>query len=150
MKMLREISADFKAMNQTPSDMRKFGFLLGLILLVLGSVIFYRQSQNVDGRTILPALLLFFGIVCIAIAGLKPMLIKPINTVMLVVSLIIGWLMTQVVLVVLFFGLFFPVGIGLKLFGKDPMNRKFEPAANSYWKIRPDEPFEPSRCRRLF
>ena len=45
----------------------------------------------------------------------------------------IGFVMSYVVLGVLFFGIFAPVGILLRAFGKDPMARGFERERKSYW-----------------
>jgi hypothetical protein len=41
-----------------------------------------------------------------------------------------------VFLAVLFYGCIVPVGFLMRLSGKDPMRRRFEPDADSYWIAR--------------
>ena len=44
----------------------------------------------------------------------------------------LGFINTRIILFVIFYGLFFPMGFVMRLFGKDPMQRKIEITANSY------------------
>jgi len=44
----------------------------------------------------------------------------------------LGWINTRIILGILFFVLFSPIGITMKLFGKDPMARKFDKKKESY------------------
>jgi hypothetical protein len=45
----------------------------------------------------------------------------------------IGWVVSHVILAVVFYGVFAPTGVLLRLLGKDPMNRTFERGRASYW-----------------
>ena len=45
---------------------------------------------------------------------------------------IAGWINTRIILAVLFYIVFFPVGILMRLLGKDPMRRRVDDAAASY------------------
>jgi hypothetical protein len=58
----------------------------------------------------------------------------------------IGWTVSQVVLVVMFFGLFTPIGLLFRLIGRDPLNRTRPPELNSYWSPKP----APADLRRYF
>jgi len=51
-------------------------------------------------------------------------------------------------LVLVFFLVFAPVGIALRILGKDPLERKIDPAAESYWSER--KPLDPKRTERQF
>ncbi len=46
---------------------------------------------------------------------------------------VIGWLMTRLILLVLFYLIVTPIGIFVKLFDKDPLNIKFNKNIKSYW-----------------
>lgn len=48
------------------------------------------------------------------------------------VGQLLGWINTRVILGIIFFLLFFPVGLIIRLLGKDPMNRKFDAGATTY------------------
>lgn len=43
---------------------------------------------------------------------------------------------SPVVMGVIFFGVFTPVGVVMRAFGRDAMKRRFEPEAPSYWERR--------------
>jgi len=45
----------------------------------------------------------------------------------------IGFVLSYFIMGLLFFGMITPLGLIFRLIGKDPMNRRFEPAAESYW-----------------
>jgi hypothetical protein len=51
-------------------------------------------------------------------------------------ALILGWIMTRIILSILFFILFVPIGWIARIFGKDFLDQKFDPSANSYWILR--------------
>jgi hypothetical protein len=44
----------------------------------------------------------------------------------------LGWINTRVILGVVFYGLFTPVGLLMRLRGKDPMRRNWEPDTDTY------------------
>ena len=150
MQAIQEIKADLKAIQQTSSAMRWFGLLLGSICLVIAGIMFFWGQQNPGEFAVKPAVFAGLGSVCILMALVIPMALKPVNTVFLIVSMIVGWIMTRVVLTLLFFGLFLPIGLILRMSGKDSMCLKFDREAQSYWIPRTDETFDPVRCRRLF
>lgn len=51
-------------------------------------------------------------------------------------------------LVLVFYLVFAPVGLALRLLGKDPLQQKRDPAAPSYW--RPKKPRDPKQAERQF
>ncbi len=49
----------------------------------------------------------------------------------------VGWLMSRVLLAVLYYGVLTPIGVLLRLGGRDPLERRFDREAWSYWRPRP-------------
>jgi hypothetical protein len=49
----------------------------------------------------------------------------------------IGWIVSHLLLGVLFFGLFTPVGLVFKLIGRDALARRYAPERASYWESKP-------------
>src|SRR5262249_50753012 len=47
-----------------------------------------------------------------------------------------GWLVSTALLTLLFFAVFVPAAAIMKLIGHDPMARKRDPKAESYWIVR--------------
>jgi len=52
-------------------------------------------------------------------------------------GLLLSRVIQPVVLALLFFLAIMPTGLLMRLFGKDPLTRRFEPESNSYWIERP-------------
>ena len=61
----------------------------------------------------------------------------------------IGWVMSHLVLAIVFYLVFTPIGLLMRLFGKDPMQRKFLRDGGSYWQEH-DPHREPGRYFRQF
>jgi glucan phosphoethanolaminetransferase (alkaline phosphatase superfamily) len=150
MNMFREILSDLRSMNRSNPAMRAFGLLFGLILFVLAGFILFRRGLPSDPLLSAPVILLIMGILSIGIAVIKPQMLKPVNTVLVIISMCIGYCVTRVVLVIIFYGMFLPIGCLLRLFGKDALRMKKVENVSSYWIVCPDEPFDRARCRRLF
>jgi hypothetical protein len=51
----------------------------------------------------------------------------------MIAALPIGWTVTHLVLLIVFFTVLTPIGLLLRLTGHDPLRRAFDPAAESYW-----------------
>ena len=150
MQMFREIKSDLNAMDQNRSEMRMFGLLLGAIFLALAGTIYFLGERNSGEIPLKLAVLTGLGLLSILLAIAVPKALKPVNTVFLIVSMIIGWIMTRIVLITLFFGMFLPIGLILRIAGKDSLRLKLNRDIESYWILRSDESFDPARCRRLF
>ncbi len=75
--------------------------------------------------------------VLVAICALiKPSLLRPFNGVWFAFGQALHHVVTPVVMGLLFFLVVTPVGIAMRLSGKDPMHRKRDPGAASYWSAR--------------
>jgi hypothetical protein len=48
----------------------------------------------------------------------------------------IGWVLSHVILGTVFFGVFTPIALLMRGVGRDPMNRKLDRAAKTYWIAR--------------
>ena len=49
----------------------------------------------------------------------------------------IGWVLSHVILALVYFLVLTPTGLLLRLVGKDPMERRLDPTATTYWIERP-------------
>ena len=62
-----------------------------------------------------------------------PKALAPLNWVWTKFGLVLHRIVSPVVLGVLFYGVFTPLGIIMRLFGGDPLRLRFNPNAQSYW-----------------
>ena len=50
----------------------------------------------------------------------------------------IGFMVSHVVLAIVYYLVFTPIGLIMRLLGYDPLSRRFDAKASSYWKPRPN------------
>jgi hypothetical protein len=120
-----------------PSN-RSFGWTFSAILAVAGAYGVWR------GGDMLPWLLAA-GALLAALTFLREAWLTPLNRAWMKLGELMGRVVSPIVLGVIFFGVFAPVGVAMRLFGRDAMARRFEPALRTYWVGRePPGPAEDS------
>lgn len=62
-----------------------------------------------------------------------PRILRPLNIVWFKFGLLLNSIVSPIVMGLLFFVTVTPIGLLMRLFGKRPLNLKFEPEAESYW-----------------
>jgi hypothetical protein len=72
------------------------------------------------------------GAVFVVPALVYPPLLRPFNTLWLKIGHVLGWINTRIILGVVYFVVFLPTGLLLRLLHRDPMHRGFDAAADSY------------------
>jgi hypothetical protein len=76
--------------------------------------------------------------------------LTPLNRAWMRFGELLGRVVNPIVLGIIFFGVFTPVGLVMRAFGRDAMCRRFEPKAPTYWvKREPPGPPEDS-YRNMF
>ncbi len=86
----------------------------------------------------------------VAIVGfVKPRLTAPLYAAWMLAAFPIGWVMSYVMASLVYFLVVTPIGLCRRLFGRDPMGRKFDPDATTYWSETP-ETDDPKRYFRQF
>jgi hypothetical protein len=65
-------------------------------------------------------------------------------------AVVMGFVMTRVILTILFYGLFTPASLVSKLLGKDLLDERWDKKAETYWVKRPATPFDPRSAENMF
>ncbi|MBM3518896.1 MAG: hypothetical protein FJX56_13755 [Alphaproteobacteria bacterium] len=94
--------------------------------------------------------LLAIADVLLAAAVVRPAWLSPINRAWTALGLLLHRVVTPVVLGLIFFGSVTPIGLLMRLFGKDPLRLKLERGAASYWIARTPPGPEPQSMRQQF
>ena len=124
----------FEELNNIKSgrkDLKKFGFTIGFILMMIGLFLFVREKYS---------FIYFFsiGLIFICLGIITPIALKTVYKIWMTFAIIIGWVMTRVILSVLFYLIISTIGIFARLVGKDFLNLKSK-SNESYWNIRNKE-----------
>lgn len=73
-----------------------------------------------------------------AIVGVAaPPLVRPLYIAWMAAAFPIGWVMSHLLLAAVYYLVLTPIGLTMRMLGRDPMERRFDPKAESYWKSRP-------------
>jgi len=120
---------EFKHINETKKDLRKFGITVGGVILAIGLVLFYFEKPSAIYFAVIGGLLILFG-------ALFPNILKPINKIWMSLAIILGFIMSRVILTILFYLVLTPIALLAKLVGKKFMILKYDKSAKSYWERR--------------
>lgn len=83
----------------------------------------------------------------VAIVGLiAPRLVFPLYLVWMTAAFPIGWVMSHVLMAAVYYLVLTPIGLALRLAGKDLLEKKIDRGAKTYWKERDPAP----RAERYF
>ena len=126
--MLEEI----KNIKSEKSDLRKFGITIGVILLIIAGFLFWKEKESFQ-------ILLTFGVTLCILGIAIPFILKPIYWVWMIFATILGWIMTRVILSLLFYTIFTPIGLILRFFGKQFLELRWDKSKESYWNYRSDK-----------
>ncbi|MEA3408750.1 MAG: SxtJ family membrane protein [Candidatus Eisenbacteria bacterium] len=123
------IAEEVKAVKSDPGHLRKFGLTMGIALAVFGALFFWR------GHTVAPYLFLFAA-AFLLLAAVAPRALKPVQRIWMTLATVLGWVMTRVLLIIVFFIGITPIAFIARIVGKRFINLKFEPDRESYWEKR--------------
>lgn len=126
----------------TKKTLRQFGLMVGGVFLLIGFwPLLWRQEGIRDWAAWSGALL--------SLAGLAlPGILKYPYQGWMWVGHAMGWVNTRIILGVLFYGIVTPMGLVMKLAGRDPMCRGFDPDAQTYRVVR--QPRPASHMKNMF
>ena len=74
------------------------------------------------------------------IAAVRPPLLSPLNRVWFQVRLILNRILTYVLMGLLFYAVFTPIGLAARALGKDSLRRRYDRDAATYWIRREPGP----------
>ena len=122
--------------------LRKFGLSVGGVFLLLGAVSWWR------GGSFWP-FLWGAGTPLVVLGAIAPVLLAPVERVWMRFAEVLGRINTRIILSVLFYLVFAPVGV-IRRWRHDPLNRRMRDASASNWTRRERKPVDPARYRHQF
>jgi hypothetical protein len=133
------------ATNFTHREIRLWAMVMAGALTVVGLV----QLLVWDHRT--AATVLWIIAAAFFLPGLMvPAALKPLYGLWMKFAMVLAWVNTRIILSLTYFLVFTPIGLILKLLGKDLIKEKWDPKATTYWIERERTPFDPSRYEKQY
>jgi hypothetical protein len=96
-----------------------------------------------------PRIIWLSALVGVVIYYIVPSLRRPVYVGWMYAVYPIGWTISHVMMIVMFYGVLTPVGLIMRLLGRDPLERAFDRSASTYW-IAHDPGSDPERYFRQF
>jgi len=84
------------------------------------------------------------------LAYLRPSLLAPLNRVWFLFGLLLHKIISPVVMAIVFFLTVTPIGLIMRLMGKDPLNQSFDQSSESYWIVVSETKKSESSMRNQF
>ena len=125
--MLADIKKEYSDVKTDKKSIRNFGLVFFVVLTILGVWLSFKQNPSAHYLVLTGLLFLFFGI-------FLPKLLIPFYRLWMLLGIIMGWVVSRIVLIFLFYLVFTPINLILKIMGKDILDKKIEKEKNSYWR----------------
>jgi hypothetical protein len=118
--------------NPPARVLRLFGGVwLPLFLAIVGTLVWRR-----GGELSVVATLLGIAAVSIVVALARPAWLRWLYVGLMFVTWPIGWVLSHLVLGLIYYGVITPSGLVLRALGKDPLHKRGSPDTASYWHPR--------------
>ena len=134
---------EIKNIKSEKSDLRKFGIIVGIVLLIIAGFFFLKEKESFQ---------LFFaiGIVLFVTGIVIPFTLKPIYWVWMTFATVLGWFMTRVILSLLFYVILTPIGLIARSFGKQFLDLKWNKTDATYWNYHSESIFKKENYEKQF
>jgi hypothetical protein len=125
-----------------PSN-KKFGLTFAIIFFVIGLFLWYEKAAVVFWPMVLGATFLGLGL-------FLPKSLNALNLLWLKFGLLLHRVTSPIILATMFYLLITPMGILMRVFGRCPIDKKFNAQLNSYWIVRDPPGSDPESMRNQF
>jgi hypothetical protein len=140
--MFRE---EIKKIPMDRKVLRNFGLLMACVLLLVGGWLWWKSAAAWPWVFGAAALLAAIGLAV-------PAALKPFYKGWMILAVMMGWVMTRVVLTLVYYFVLTPIGFLGRVFGEQFLQLKIKRSGEttSYWIRRSDPPREKSDYERQF
>ena len=123
--------------------LRQFGWIALVGFLGVAALAWFEKLIFAFGlgeaRTVVAGTIAGLGLLAAFFSVVYPKANLPIYLGLTVIAFPIGFVVSYVIMGTLFYVLITPVALFFRLIGRDPLHRRFEPEAESYWVTVPEQ-----------
>lgn len=118
--------------NPSRNTLRQFA---GLSLIFFGGFAVWLGLFR--DRPVAGDVLAGLAIVIAVVGTVSPMALRPVFVGWMILAFPIGWAVSRILLGVLYFGIFTPVGVFFRIRGRDPLMLRRRTGQATYWSEKP-------------
>ena len=137
------IRDDVKQLKTGTRELRNFGLVVGGVSGALGVLLWFRHRLAGPYFLTIGGFLIVFGFVA-------PRVLKQIYTAWMTLAIVLGFVVSNVILILLFFLAITPIGLTARLFKRDFLRLRLERRAPTYWIPRERQLSAPADYERQF
>ncbi len=123
---------EIKNIKSARKDLRDFGFIIAIAFLIFFIVYYFKNNA-------FNYYFLVISVVFTTSALLIPVLLLPFQKAWMTLAILLNWIMTRVILSLLYYLAITPLGLFFKIKGRDFMDKKIDKQAKTYWQDRSQE-----------
>lgn len=131
MNLIKAIISEFKTIKSGRKELREFGLTIGIILVILGGLLLWRHRPAYPYFLTVGGLFIAFGLIL-------PKALKPLQIAWMALGLVLGFFVSRIILMILFYAVITPIGLLTRLLGKDILDERIDKSKTSYWHRRQD------------
>jgi hypothetical protein len=132
-----------KSISNPNRELRKFSLGLTAILVLIAMAQYFWGSRFF-------LYFLFAGLVVLLVGLLMPVGMKPVMWLMNRIGGALNWVMTNLILALMFYLVFTLIALFWRLTGHRPLDTKFPDNRKSYWKKRREEEILPQQFEKQY
>ncbi|MBN1352360.1 hypothetical protein JXJ21_23385 [candidate division KSB1 bacterium] len=128
MSWISDVRDEIIKLDLSKKSLRKFGLTVGIVLSASTLWLFYKDYLP-SARYALGT----FGLALIFAGLVLPVVLKPVYKIWMGIAFAIGWIVSRVLLTILFSFVMTPIGLIMRLAGKKTLDTKMNDSKDSYW-----------------
>ena len=124
-------------------EQRAFGLVMSAAIVIVTLIHWLIRGDLATWPFYLSGAFLVLGLAA-------PAALKPVFVVWMKFALVLNWIMTRLLLSIVFYLMITPTRVLMRIFSDDPLKRRFEPDAETYWEEPDEQPEDPARYENMF
>lgn len=126
MGFLYNLKLEIGSIEKNRKRLKHFGLTVGGIFIVLGALFLIFNNYNLAWLGVIGLILLVFGF-------FQPNLLFYPYIVWMGLAILVGFIISEIILIILFYLLILPIGLLSRLFRGNFLNKKFDQGISTYW-----------------
>jgi hypothetical protein len=124
--MLKE---ELKHIDTSDAAVKKTGLTVGIVLILISMLLWYLGKSSFIYFSSIGGLFVIFSFIAIPV-------LRPFHRLWMMLALLMGFIMSRVILTILFYLILTPIGLIAKIFDKKFMPLSFDKNVKTYWEKR--------------
>ncbi len=120
---------ELKHIDYSDDAVKKTGLTVGVVLVLISLLLWYLGKTSFVYYSIVGGLFIIMAFIAIPV-------LRPFHRLWMMLALAMGFVMSRIILTLLFYLILSPIALIAKIVGKKFMPLKFDKATSTYWEKR--------------